>query len=327
MILVTGSAGFIGFHLSLKLLEKGYDVVGIDNMNNYYDPKLKENRNSILTKFPNYRFHYMDIKDKASVTNIFDKYRPEYVIHLAAQAGVRYSFINPDAYIESNILGFYNILEACKIFKPKHLLFASSSSVYGNSQELPFSIEDRADKPISLYAATKRSNELFAYVYSYTYGIPTTGLRFFTVYGPWGRPDMAYFKFTKSILEDKQIELYNNGCVKRDFTYIDDITESLIRLIDKIPNNEKSQNKAPYKVYNIGNKHPIDVEELVNILERIIGKKAKRVYKELPEGDVLITYADTTELEKAIGFSPKTQLEEGLKKFYEWYKAYYGIEV
>lgn len=327
MILITGSAGFIGFHLSLKLLEKGYEVVGIDNINNYYDPKLKENRNSILTKFPNYRFHYMDIKDKASVTNIFDKYRPEYVIHLAAQAGVRYSFTNPDAYIESNILGFYNILEACKIFKPKHLLFASSSSVYGNSQDLPFSVEDRADKPISLYAATKRSNELFAYVYSYTYGIPTTGLRFFTVYGPWGRPDMAYFKFTKSILEDKQIELYNNGCVKRDFTYIDDITESLIRLIDKIPNNEKSQNKAPYKVYNIGNKHPIDVEELVNILERIIGKKAKRVYKELPEGDVLITYADTTELEKAIGFGPKTQLEEGLKKFYEWYKAYYGIEV
>lgn len=327
MILVTGSAGFIGFHLSLKLLEKGYDVVGIDNMNNYYDPKLKEDRNSILTKFPNYRFHKIDVKDKILVINLLEKYKPEYVVHLAAQAGVRYSFINPDAYIESNILGFYNILEACKIFKPKHLIFASSSSVYGNSQELPFSIEDRADKPISLYAATKRSNELFAYVYSYTYGIPTTGLRFFTVYGPWGRPDMAYFKFTKSILEDKQIELYNNGCVKRDFTYIDDITESLIRLIDKIPKNEKSQNKAPYKVYNIGNKHPIDVEELVNILERIIGKKAKRVYKELPEGDVLITYADTTELEKAIGFSPKTQLEEGLKKFYEWYKTYYGIEV
>jgi len=318
MILITGSAGFIGFHLSLRLLKEGYDVVGIDNMNNYYDPKLKEDRNSVLSEFPNYHFHRIDIKDKTSVADIFERYQPEYVVHLAAQAGVRYSLINPDAYIESNIIGFYNILEACKVYKPKHLIFASSSSVYGNSQDLPFSVKDRADKPVSLYAATKRSNELFAYVYSYTYNIPTTGLRFFTVYGPWGRPDMAYFKFTKSILEDGQVELYNNGTVKRDFTFIDDAIECLRRLIDKIPTDV-----VPYKIYNVGSGQPITVEELVKTLEKIIGKKAKRVYKELPSADVLVTYADTTELEEEINFSPITPLEEGLRRFYEWYKMYY----
>lgn len=318
MILITGSAGFIGFHLSHSLLKEGYDVVGIDNMNDYYDPKLKEDRNSVLLEFPSYHFHRIDIKDKISVADIFERYQPEYVVHLAAQAGVRYSLINPDAYIESNIIGFYNILEACKVYKPKHLIFASSSSVYGNSQDLPFSVKDRADKPVSLYAATKRSNELFAYVYSYTYNIPTTGLRFFTVYGPWGRPDMAYFKFTKSILEDGQVELYNNGTVKRDFTFIDDAIECLRRLIEKIPTGE-----VPYKIYNVGNRQPITVEELVNTLEKIIGKKAKRVYKELPSGDVPVTYADTTELEEEIKFSPSTPLEEGLRRFYEWYKMYY----
>ncbi|MEN3042392.1 MAG: NAD-dependent epimerase/dehydratase family protein [Fervidobacterium sp.] len=325
MVIVTGSAGFIGFHLSFKLLEKGYEVIGIDNMNNYYDPKLKKDRNSLLSKFPNYHFYLLDLKDKDSTIALFKKFNPDYVIHLAAQAGVRYSFENTDAYIESNIIVFHNILEACKICPPKHLLFASSSSVYGNTYKLPFSIQDCADKPLSIYAATKRSNELFAYVYSKTYGIPTTGLRFFTVYGPWGRPDMSYFKFTKLILEDKEIELYKNGCVKRDFTYIDDIIQSLIIILETPPFFEKEDEK--YRIYNIGNKNPVDIEKIVEILENIIGKRAKKIYKPLPKGDALVTCAETIELERDYNFKPNTPLEKGLENFYKWYKQYYGIEV
>jgi len=333
-ILITGAAGFIGFHLSTLLLDKNYQVIGIDNLNDYYNPKLKEDRLAILGQNNNFIFHKVDLKDKAEVDKIFEAYRPEYVINLAAQAGVRYSIKNPYAYVDSNLVGFMNILEACRNYPVKHLLYASSSSVYGGNKVAPFSTNHNVDHPVSLYAATKKSNELMAHTYSHLYGIPTTGLRFFTVYGPWGRPDMAYFSFTKDIIEGNPIKVFNYGKMERDFTYIDDIVEGIYKLLDVIPkpNSDWDETKddistsfAPYKIYNIGNNQPVQLMKFINILEEKIGKKANKIYMDMQPGDVLRTYADVSDLEKEIGFKPSTSIEEGLGKFVDWYKEYYGV--
>ena len=333
-ILITGAAGFIGFHLSKKLLDQSYQIIGIDNLNDYYNPSLKQSRLEILGKYNNFNFHKVDLKDKAAVDNIFETYQPTHVINLAAQAGVRYSIENPYAYVDSNLIGFMNILEACRHYPVKHLIYASSSSVYGGNTVVPFSTEHQVDHPVSLYAATKKSNELMAHTYSHLYGIPTTGLRFFTVYGPWGRPDMAYYSFTKSILEGKPIKVFNHGKMERDFTYVDDIVEGIMRLIPMAPEpnaewNEEtgklSESTAPYKIYNIGNNSPVTLEYFISVLEDKIGKKAEKIYMDMQPGDVLRTYADVSDLEKAIGFKPQTSIEEGLEKFVEWYREYYKI--
>lgn len=333
-ILITGSVGFIGFHLSNLLLDKGYQVIGIDNLNNYYDPKLKEDRLAILKQNNNFIFHKVDLKDKVEVDKIFEEYKPEYVINLAAQAGVRYSIKNPYAYVDSNLVGFMNILEACRNYPVKHLLYASSSSVYGGNKVAPFSTNHNVDHPVSLYAATKKSNELMAHTYSHLYKIPTTGLRFFTVYGPWGRPDMAYFSFTKNIIEGNPIKVFNHGNMERDFTYIDDIVEGIYKLLDVIPepNPEWDETKddistsfAPYKIYNIGNNQPVQLMKFINILEEKIGKKAEKIYMDMQPGDVLRTYADVSDLQRDIGFKPSTSIEEGLGKFVEWYREYYKV--
>jgi UDP-glucuronate 4-epimerase len=328
-------AGFIGFHLSQKLLEKGYQVIGIDNLNSYYDPGLKKARLEILGSHNNFCFHKVDLKDKAEVDNIFETYKPTHVVNLAAQAGVRYSIENPYAYVDSNLIGFMNILEACRNYPVKHLIYASSSSVYGGNKVAPFSTNHNVDHPVSLYAATKKSNELMAHTYSHLYGIPTTGLRFFTVYGPWGRPDMAYFSFTRDVITGKPIKVFNHGKMERDFTYIDDIIEGILRLIDKIPEANKdwdetkdniSTSFAPYKIYNIGNNQPVSLMKFINILEEKIGKKAEKIYMDMQPGDVLRTYADVSDLEKDIGFKPSTSLEQGLSEFVRWYKDYYKIK-
>ena len=335
-ILITGAAGFIGFHLSNLLLQKGYDVIGIDNMNDYYDIKLKEGRLSILNEKNNFKFYKIDLVDKKNIDYIFEKYKFDYVINLAAQAGVRYSIDNPYAYIDSNVVGFINILEACRHNPVKHLLYASSSSVYGGNKIAPFSTEHQVDHPVSLYAATKKSNELMAHTYSHLYKIPTTGLRFFTVYGPWGRPDMAYFSFTNDILNDKPIKVFNHGKMERDFTYIDDIVEGIYKLLPLAPKSNPewdetednlSESFAPYKVYNIGNNQPVQLEKFISVLEDKIGKKAERVYMEMQPGDVVRTYADTSDLEKAIGFKPSTSIEDGLQKFVDWYKEFYSVSL
>ena len=335
-ILITGAAGFIGFHLSNLLLQKGYDVISIDNMNDYYDIKLKEGRLSILNEKNNFKFYKIDLVDKKNIDYIFEKYKFDYVINLAAQAGVRYSIDNPYAYIDSNVVGFINILEACRHNPVKHLLYASSSSVYGGNKIAPFSTEHQVDHPVSLYAATKKSNELMAHTYSHLYKIPTTGLRFFTVYGPWGRPDMAYFSFTNDILNDKPIKVFNHGKMERDFTYIDDIVEGIYKLLPLAPKSNPewdetednlSESFAPYKVYNIGNNQPVQLEKFISVLEDKIGKKAERVYMEMHPGDIVRTYADTSDLEKAIGFKPSTSIEDGLQKFADWYKEFYNVEL
>ena len=335
-ILITGAAGFIGFHLSNLLLQKGYDVIGIDNMNDYYDIKLKEGRLSILNEKNNFKFYKIDLVDKKNIDYIFEKYKFDYVINLAAQAGVRYSIDNPYAYIDSNVVGFINILEACRHNPVKHLLYASSSSVYGGNKIAPFSTEHQVDHPVSLYAATKKSNELMAHTYSHLYKIPTTGLRFFTVYGPWGRPDMAYFSFTNDILNDKPIKVFNHGKMERDFTYIDDIVEGIYKLLPLAPKSNPewdetednlSESFAPYKVYNIGNNQPVQLEKFISVLEDKIGKKAERVYMEMQPGDIVRTYADTSDLEKAIGFKPSTSIEDGLQKFVDWYKEFYSVSL
>ena len=333
-ILITGAAGFIGFHLSKYLLEtKEYKVIGIDNINDYYSTKLKEDRLEILKKYENFDFYKIDLKEKEKIDELFEKEKFDYVVNLAAQAGVRYSITNPYAYVDSNLIGFVNILEACRNNPVKHLLYASSSSVYGGNKIVPFSTDHNVDHPVSLYAATKKSNELMAHTYSHLYKIPTTGLRFFTVYGPWGRPDMAYFSFTKNIMEGKPIKVFNHGKMERDFTYIDDIVEAMYKLINKIPKENKdwdekkdsiSESFAPYKIYNIGNNSPVPLMEFINILEEKIGKKAKKIYLDMQPGDVLRTYADTSDLEKEINFKPSTKLADGLEKFVEWYKEYYG---
>lgn len=334
-VLITGSSGFIGFHLAKLLLKNNYEVVGIDNMNDYYDVRLKKGRLEILQKYDNYTFYKIDLKDKEDIDSLFEKYRFDYVINLAAQAGVRYSIENPYAYVDSNLIGFVNILEACRHYPVKHLLYASSSSVYGGNKVAPFSTEHQVDHPVSLYAATKKSNELMAHTYSHLYKIPTTGLRFFTVYGPWGRPDMAYFSFTDAILKDKPIKVFNHGKMERDFTYIDDIVEGIYRLLPLAPQSNQdwdetkdklSESFAPYKVYNIGNNQPVQLETFISVLEDKIGKKAVRNYMEMQPGDVVRTYADTSDLEKAIDFKPSTSIEEGLEKFATWYKEFYNIE-
>lgn len=333
-ILVTGSSGFMGFHLSTLLLDKGYQVIGIDNMNDYYDIKLKEDRLTILQKYDNLTFHKIDLKDKQSVDNIFETYKPDYVINLAAQAGVRYSITSPYTYVDSNLIGFMNILEACRNYPVKHLIYASSSSVYGGNKVTPFSTNHNVDHPVSLYAATKKSNELMAHTYSHLYGIPTTGLRFFTVYGPWGRPDMAYFSFTKDIIEGNPIKVFNYGKMERDFTYIDDIVEGIYKLIPLTPKANKewdetkddlSSSFAPYKIYNIGNNQPVQLEKFISILEDKLEKKAVKNYMDMQPGDVVKTYADVSGLERDIDFKPITSIEDGLGKFVEWYREYYNI--
>jgi UDP-glucuronate 4-epimerase len=335
-VLITGAAGFIGFHLSRRLLADGYNVVGIDNINDYYDVNLKLDRLAILQKHKSFTFFKKDIADLKATEDVFaDTYQTDFdaVINLAAQAGVRYSLKNPHSYIRSNVVGFTNILECCRHNKIKHLVFASSSSIYGMNEKIPFSVNDNVDHPVSLYAASKKANELMAHSYAHLYGLPCTGLRFFTVYGPWGRPDMAYFSFTKAIMEGKPIDVFNFGNMKRDFTYIDDIIEGVVRVIDKIPlpnpdwnrkNPDPGSSYAPYKLYNIGNNNPVELIKFIEVLENNIGKKAQKNMLPMQQGDVPITYADVDDLMKDVGFKPSTPLKEGLQKFVEWYKGYYN---
>lgn len=322
-ILITGAAGFIGFHLAKKLLEQNVTVVGFDNINNYYDVSLKYARLDILKKYPRFTFVKGDLADDAAVNKMFAENKFDIVVNLAAQAGVRYSIENPRAYIDSNVIGFFNILEACRHNPVEHLLYASSSSVYGNQQKTPFSTDDNVDSPISLYAATKKSNELMAYTYSHLYGIPATGLRFFTVYGPYGRPDMAYFGFTKKIYAGQPIKIFNNGDMYRDFTYVDDIVQGIENMLCNPP---REQNGAQHKVYNIGNNKPEKLMVFIETLEKALGKTAQKEYLPMQPGDVYQTYADVSKLMKDFDFKPSTSIETGLNKFAEWYKSYYKIE-
>ncbi len=319
--LITGGAGFIGFHLSRRLLEQGAAVIGFDNLNDYYDVSLKEDRLRILREFPNYTFVKGDLADKAAVYAVFETHRPQITVNLGAQAGVRYSIDNPDAYVSSNLVGFYHILEACRRFGTEHLVFASSSSVYGGNDKVPFSTADQVDEPVSLYAATKKSNELMAHAYSKLYGFPVTGLRFFTVYGPMGRPDMAYFKFAKKIMNGEPIQIYNNGDMMRDFTYIDDIVEGVCHILCNPPAvNEKG---AAYKIYNIGNHEPVKLMDFITTLERCLGREAVKEYYPMQPGDVYQTYADVSELTEHFGFRPDTSIEAGLTAFVNWFREYY----
>lgn len=331
-VLVTGAAGFIGFHLSKMLSEVGYRVVGIDNLNSYYEVALKVARLNILKALDNFEFYEIDIADRDKVNSLFKSTRFSYVVNLAAQAGVRYSLVDPFAYLKSNLHGFLNILEACRQYPPLHLIYASSSSVYGANRKMPFSVGDIVDHPVSLYAATKKSNELMAHTYSALYNLPTTGLRFFTVYGPYGRPDMAIYLFTKAILDGKPIDIYNAGKMKRDFTYIDDIVQSIVRLIPKVPQPMKewdgtrpnsARSFAPYRLFNIGNSEPVELLKFVEILEEKIGKKAVKNFLPIQDGDVTETYADVSDLVKEIGFKPKTPIREGIAKFVDWYVDYH----
>ena len=334
-ILVTGAAGFIGFHLSKKLCEGGWEVAGLDNLNDYYDINLKKDRLNILTPYKNFTFHKIDLSDRESVKNLFAKEKFDYVVNLAAQAGVRYSLINPYSYIDSNISGFLNILEGCRHNPVKHLIYASSSSVYGANTKMPFSVHDNVDHPVSLYAATKKANELMAHTYSNLYKINTSGLRFFTVYGPWGRPDMALFIFTKNIVEGKPIDVFNNGKMKRDFTYVEDIVDGIIKLVPKIPEPnpdwsgdepDSATSFAPYKLYNIGNNQPVELMKFIEVIEENLGKKAVRNYMPIQPGDVPATYADVDDLMKAVGFKPATSIEQGISEFVKWYKEYYKVK-
>ncbi|MDD4692513.1 MAG: NAD-dependent epimerase [Eubacterium aggregans] len=322
LIFITGAAGFIGYHLSKALLDQGETIVGYDNLNDYYEVSLKESRLKNLAPYDNFTFIKGDLGDKAALEDVFKTYGFDIVINLAAQAGVRYSIENPEAYINSNIIGFFNILECCRHYPVKHLIYASSSSVYGANKKIPFSTEDPVDHPVSLYAATKKSNELLAYSYSKLYDIPATGLRFFTVYGPYGRPDMAYFSFTQNILADKPIKVFNHGDMYRDFTYIDDIVEGIIRLIPHTP--QADENNVRYKVYNIGNNQPEKLLDFIGILEDCIGKEAQKAFYPMQPGDVYQTYADVTDLMADVGFKPSTSLKDGLSQFWTWYKAYYA---
>lgn len=323
-VLVTGAAGFIGFHLTLALLERDDEVIGIDNLNDYYDPTLKQLRLDEIarhSKVSNFEFVKGDISDRALMEQLFSAHAFDVVVNLAAQAGVRYSLENPHAYVDSNLVGFVNILEGCRHSKVKHLVYASSSSVYGMNNKQPFSTDDRVDYPISLYAATKKSNELMAHTYSHLYKIPTTGLRLFTVYGPYGRPDMAYYKFTKAIINGDSIDVYNNGDMKRDFTYIDDVIEGVVRIIDRVPldqKNEFSKSTSPYKIYNIGNNNPVTLRNFIDAIQTACGLTAIKNFLPMQMGDVPITYADVEELNKDVGFRPSTSIEEGIKQFVLW---------
>lgn len=320
-VLITGAAGFIGFHLAKRLLSLGASVCGIDNLNDYYDVSLKEARLAILEKEQAFTFVRGDLADEAAVTKLFEDFRPDIVVNLAAQAGVRYSIDNPRSYIQSNIVGFFNILEACRHYPVEHLLYASSSSVYGNQEKTPFATTDNVDHPISLYAATKKSDELMAYTYSHLYGIPATGLRFFTVYGPWGRPDMAYFKFTNKIVRGEPIQIYNHGDMLRDFTYVDDIVRGVENMLCNPPKANEFGDR--YKVYNIGNNKPEKLMDFIETLEKAIGREAKKEYLPMQPGDVYQTYADVTDLIRDFDFKPSTPISEGLGRFAEWYKEYY----
>lgn len=322
--LITGGVGFIGFHLSKRLLEQGAKVIGFDNMNDYYDVKLKEDRLAILDTYDNYSFMKGDLSDAADVFRIFQECRPQIVVNLGAQAGVRYSIDNPTAYMESNMMGFFQILEGCRFFPVEHLVYASSSSVYGGNDKVPFSTEDKVDEPVSLYAATKKSNELMAHAYSKLYRIPVTGLRFFTVYGPFGRPDMAYYKFTQKILAGEPIQVYNQGDMYRDFTYIDDIVRGIENILCNPP--AENQKGALYKLYNIGNNKPVKLMEFIETLEKCLGREAKKEYLPMQPGDVYQTYADVSDLMRDYDFKPSTSIQEGLEKFVEWYRSYYNVE-
>ncbi|WP_054180299.1 NAD-dependent epimerase [Trabulsiella odontotermitis] len=331
--LVTGAAGFIGFHVSERLLKAGHQVVGIDNLNDYYDVSLKQARLDRLVS-PQFSFHKIDLADRAAMEALFASEKFDRVIHLAAQAGVRYSLENPHAYAESNLIGHLNILEGCRHNHVQHLLYASSSSVYGLNRKMPFATDDSVDHPVSLYAATKKANELMSHTYSHLYGLPTTGLRFFTVYGPWGRPDMALFKFTKAMIEGKSIDVYNYGKMKRDFTYIDDIAEAIIRLQDVIPEanpdwtvetGSPATSSAPYRVYNIGNSSPVELMDYITALEEALGIEADKNMMPIQPGDVLNTSADTKALYEVIGFKPQTSVKDGVKNFVDWYREFYKI--
>ena len=332
--LVTGAGGFIGFHVSERLLAAGHQVIGIDNLNDYYDVGLKEARLEILAPHTAFRFEKIDLVDRAAMEALFAREQFDRVIHLAAQAGVRYSLQNPHAYAESNVIGHLNVLEGCRYHNVGHLLYASTSSVYGLNRKLPFSTEDSVDHPVSLYAATKKANELMSHSYSHLYGIPTTGLRFFTVYGPWGRPDMALFKFTRAILEGRAIDVYNHGQMRRDFTYIDDIAEAVVRLQDVIPqpnpawtveSGSPAESSAPYRIYNIGNSAPVALMDYISALEKALGKTAIKNMLPIQAGDVLETSADTSSLYDVIGFKPQMSVEEGVQRFVDWYRAFYNV--
>jgi UDP-glucuronate 4-epimerase len=332
MVLVTGAAGFIGFHIARRLLSDGRTVVGIDNINDYYDPRLKEARLDLLKADPKFTFAKLDLADRAATKSLFERHRFPTVIHLAAQAGVRYSIQNPHAYIDANIEGFINVLEGCRHTDCGHLLFASSSSVYGANIKLPFSVQDNVDHPVSLYAASKKANELMAHAYSHLYRIPATGLRFFTVYGPWGRPDMAMFIFAKAILAGQPIRLFNHGRMRRDFTYVDDVSQALVRLIDRPPQGQPdwdgtkpdpATSAAPWKIYNIGNSHPEDLIYVISLLEKEFGRTAIKEMLPMQPGDVEVTYADVTDLERDIGFRPATSIEDGIVRFATWYREFH----
>lgn len=333
-VLVTGCAGFIGFHLASRLLELGKRVVGVDDLNGYYDPKLKMDRLRQLEDKPLFTFYRCGVEQRDALDAVFRQHRFGVVIHLAAQAGVRYSLENPQAYVQSNLVGFVNVLEMCRHHEVGHLLYASSSSVYGANHKLPFSVHDPVDHPLSLYAATKRSNELMAHTYSHLFGLPTTGLRFFTVYGPWGRPDMAPMLFTDAIFRGKPIRVFNHGKMSRDFTYIGDAVEAIVRLLYRKPrpnplrspqDRDPSDSRAPFKLYNIGNNQPVELERFIAILEEKIGRRAIREDLPLQDGDVVATFADTNELIKDTGFQPSTGIEEGVERLVHWYKEYYNV--
>ncbi|MFZ5813416.1 MAG: NAD-dependent epimerase [Thermodesulfobacteriota bacterium] len=333
-ILVTGAAGFIGFHLSRRFLRMGHTVVGLDNLNPYYSVELKQARLALLSENDRFRFVRMDMSDKEAVSRLFQENGFSHVVNLAAQAGVRYSIENPGAYVDTNLVGFANILEGCRHNGVQHLVFASSSSVYGLNTTMPFSVHDNVDHPISLYAATKKANELMAHTYSYLYGLPCTGLRFFTVYGPWGRPDMALFLFTKAILEDKPIKVFNHGRMRRDFTYIDDIIEGVVRVTSRIPapnpewnaaSPDPSSSVAPYKLYNIGNNNTVELSRFIEVIEENLGKTAKKDYLPLQPGDVPMTHADVDDLIRDVGFKPATSIETGIAAFLDWYRGYFKV--
>lgn len=331
-ILVTGAAGFIGYSLSRRLLNEGHEVCGLDNLNDYYDVNLKKNRLQILEKHSQFKFKHLDLADRHAIKELFSVNTFDYVVNLAAQAGVRYSIENPASYVDSNLVGFANILEGCRHSNVKHLVYASSSSVYGLNTQMPFSVRHNVDHPISLYAASKKANELMAHTYSYLYNLPTTGLRFFTVYGPWGRPDMALFLFTKAIMNNEPIKVFNNGNMQRDFTYVDDIVEGVVRVMNTIPkadsdwssaNPNPSSSCVPYRLYNIGNNQPVALMSFVEAIENAIGKKALKEFLPLQAGDVPATYADVNDLIKDTGFKPSTPIADGIKNFIDWYKNYY----
>jgi len=321
-ILVTGAAGFIGFHVAQRLLAEGHFVIGVDNLNAYYDVSLKRARLELIDGHPKFRFHRLDISDRAAFTELFTEHQIERVVHLAAQAGVRYSMDHPHEYVDSNLVGFVNLLEACRHHKVEHLVYASSSSVYGNNQKVPFSVEDNVDHPISLYAATKKANELMAHTYSHLYGLQTTGLRFFTVYGPWGRPDMAYFSFTKAVLEGKPIRLFHYGDAERDFTYVDDVVEGVLKALH-LPQTASDGSAKPYRIFNIGNHSPVPLMRMVEIIEQYTGREAIKELVPAHPGDVPRTFANIDSLMTETGFRPVTAIEDGLARFVEWYVSYY----